>query len=46
MRSTSIRFRSSGMARSPLRRPASTCATGTAFAAPARPPAAVEFVSP
>ena len=28
-RSTSIRFRSSGIERSPLRRPASTCATGT-----------------
>ena len=28
MRSTSIRFRSSGIARSPLRSPASTCATG------------------
>ena len=44
MRSTAIRFRSSGIDRSPLRRPASTCATGTAPAASA--PASVEFVSP
>ena len=43
-RSTAIRFRSSGIDKSPLRRPASTCATG---AAPApSTPASVEFVSP
>ncbi len=46
IRSTAIRFRSSGIARSPLRRPASTWATGTPAAAPASAPASVEFVSP
>ena len=44
-RSTSIRFRSSGIDRSKLRRPASTCATGTSPTA-ARAPATVVFVSP
>ena len=43
-RSTAIRLRSSGIARSPLRRPASTWATRVAPAASA--PASVEFVSP
>ena len=41
-----MRFRSSGIARSPLRSPASTWATGTPASTPARAPAAVEFVSP
>ena len=45
-RSTSIRLRSSGIARSPLRSPASTCASGTPAALAARAPASVEFVSP
>ena len=44
-RSTSIRFRSSGIVRSKLRRPASTCATGTSSPA-ACAPASVVFVSP
>src|SRR5581483_10985610 len=43
--STSIRLRSSGIERSKLRSPASTCATGTTPSA-ARAPAAVELVSP
>ena len=43
-RSTSIRFRSSGIERSKLRSPASTCATGRSPAASA--PARVELVSP
>ncbi len=38
--------RSSGIDRSPLRSPASTCAIGTPAAAAARAPARVEFVSP
>ena len=44
--STSIRARSSGIDRSPLRRPASTCASATPAATAARAPASVEFVSP
>ena len=46
MRSTSMRFSSSGISRSPLRSPASTCATGTPLSTPERAPASVEFVSP
>ena len=46
IRSTSMRLRSSGIARSPLRSPASTCATGTPASAAARAPASVELVSP
>ena len=45
-RSTSIRLRSSGIVRSPLRSPASTWATGTPASHAARAPASVEFVSP
>ena len=44
IRSTAIRLRSSGIERSKLRSPASTCASGVAPAASA--PASVEFVSP
>ena len=44
--STSIRLRSSGMARSPLRRPASTWAIGTRVSTAACAPASVELVSP
>ena len=45
-RSTSIRLRSSGIARSPERSPASTCATRTPAPTAASVPASVEFVSP
>ena len=44
--STAIRLCSSGIDRSPLRRPASTCATGTPASPDASAPARVEFVSP
>ena len=46
IRSTSIRFSSSGIARSKERRPASTWATGTSSLPAASAPASVEFVSP
>ncbi len=45
-RSTATRFRSSGIDQSPLRRPASTCATGIPASSAASAPASVEFVSP
>ncbi len=44
--STAIRLCSSGIDRSPLRSPASTCATGTPASPAASVPARVEFVSP
>ena len=46
IRSTSMRLCSSGIERSPLRNPASTCATGVAASTAASAPASVELVSP
>jgi hypothetical protein len=45
IRSTFTRLCSSGIDQSPLRRPASTCATGTPAASAAAAPPSVEFVS-